>query len=45
MFVNSFSNIISNLQLENEAIWTPFMKSNNPEKEFPASVVTRVTPF
>ena len=35
MFVNTFSNIVGNMQFENEAIWQAFMKSNNPEKEFP----------
>lgn len=35
MFVNTFSNIVPNMQFENEGIWVPFMKSNQPEKEFP----------
>ena len=45
MFVNTFSNIIGNLSFENDGIWQQFMKSNNPEKEFPQQVVSRVTPF
>jgi hypothetical protein len=45
MFANTFSNIIGNLSLENDGIWQPFMKSNQPEKEFPQQVVSRVTPF
>ncbi len=45
MFVNTFSHIIPNMQLENEGIWQPFMKSNQPEKEFPQQVHSRVTPF
>ena len=35
MFTNTFSNIVGNLQLENEGIWQQFMKSNQPEKDFP----------
>lgn len=35
MFANTFSNIIGNLSLENDVIWQPFMKSNQPDKEFP----------
>jgi len=35
MFANTFSSIVGNLQLETEAIWQQFMKSNSPEKEFP----------
>lgn len=45
MFVNTFSHIISNMQFENEGIWSAFMKSNQPEKEFPQQVATKVTPF
>jgi hypothetical protein len=28
MFANTFSNIIPNLQFENDGFWQPFMKSN-----------------
>ncbi len=45
MFVNTFSHIIPNMQFENEGIWAQFMKSNQPEKEFPAPVVNKITPF
>jgi hypothetical protein len=45
MFANTFSNIIANLSLENDGIWVPFMKSNQPEREFPQQIVSRVTPF
>jgi dynein heavy chain 2 len=45
MFVNTFSHIVPNMQFDNDGIWTQFMKSNQPEKEFPQQVATRVTPF
>ena len=38
LFAGTFSNIIGNLQLENDGIWQQYMKSNYAEKEIPAPV-------
>ena len=45
MFANTFSHLLPNLVFDNKGIWEQFMKSNYPERDFPAAVVSRVTAF
>lgn len=45
MFVNSFANLVANLQLDNEQMWAQFAHSQQPELEFPHQITNRVTPF
>ena len=45
MFSNLFMMLTQQLQLDNEGLWADFSKSDNPEKQFPSSLLSKITSF
>jgi len=44
-FSGAFAALASQLQLDNEQVWAPYMQSPVPEKEFPQQLAQRASAF
>jgi len=45
VYANTFPHMIGQLQFDNEDLWGRFMKSQQPEKELPPPITSRVSAF